>query len=133
MDMSTEESRAEFARYWDEYIARNPAALSFVAIANTEDRFAALLNRLQMHPPCSFPYCLRKIKGTDCMRCRFFFPRPRRDHAACSKEVNNSLFTFYPRRNQEFLNQAAPVTTLGWQATIDIQPSNSKTGDEALR
>jgi hypothetical protein len=33
-----------------------------------------------------------------------------------------------PRRNQEFLNQAAPVMTLGWQANIDIEPSNSKTG-----
>jgi hypothetical protein len=140
MDMSTEESRAEFARYWDEYItaqnpdpyrrpdARNPASLPFVAIANTEDQFAALLNRLQMHPTCAFPYCLHKVKGSDCMRCRFFFPRPRRDQAACSKEVNSKKYMFCPRRNQDFLNQTAPVMTLGWQGNVDIQPSNSKTG-----
>jgi hypothetical protein len=140
MDMSTEESRAEFARFWDDYItaqnpdpyrrpdARNPAALPFVAIANTEDQFAALLNRLQMHPTCSFPYCLRKVKGSDCMRCRFFFPRPLRDQAACSKEVNGKKYMFCPRRNQGSLNQTSPVMTLGWQANVDIQPSNSLTG-----
>lgn len=140
MDMSTEESRAKFSRYWDEYItaqnpdpyrrpdSRNPAALPFVAIANTEDQFAALLNRLQMHPPCTFPYCLRKIKGTDSMRCRFSFPRQCRDHADCSKEVNDKKYKFLPRRNQELLNQAAPVMTLGWQANIDIQPATSQTG-----
>ena len=35
---------------------------------------------------------------------------------------------FCLKRNQGSLNQTAPVMTLGWQANIDIQPSNSLTG-----
>jgi len=62
------------------------------------------------------------------MRCRFFFPRPSRDQAACSKEVNGKKYMFCPRQNQGFLSQTALVMTLGWQGNVDIQPPNSKAG-----
>ena len=94
--------------------ARNSASLPFVSIANTEDQFAALLNRLQMHPLVLSPISCARL-GADRMRCHFFLSlsRPCRDEAPCSKEVNSKKYMFC----RGTLNQTAPVMT-----------SNSKTG-----
>jgi hypothetical protein len=135
LDQETEESRAEFGRYWGALItawnpdplrapdARNPASLAPADVANTADQFAAFLNRLQIHSTCRAPYCLRRKKDSDTpLECRFFFPRPLFSDPVVTKEINHKSWLFSPARNQSNLNQSAPVITMGWMANTDIQP-----------
>jgi ATP-dependent DNA helicase PIF1 len=135
LDQETEESRAEFARYWGALItawnpdplrapdARNPASLAPADMANTADQFAAFLNRLQIHSTCRAPYCLRRKKDSDTPpECRFFFPRPLLSAPVVTKEINHKSWLFSRARNQGHLNQCAPVITIGWMANTDIQP-----------
>jgi ATP-dependent DNA helicase PIF1 len=134
LDQETEESRAEFARYWGTLItawnpdqlrapdARNPASLAPGDVANTADQFAAFLNRLQLHSTCRAPYCLRQKKDSNTPQCHFFFPRPLFSAPVVTKEINHKSWLFSPARNQGLLNQCAPVITMGWMANTDIQP-----------
>jgi ATP-dependent DNA helicase PIF1 len=138
LDPSTDRARAEFARYWGERVTawnpdparlpdvRNPASLPTTDVANTADQFAALLNRLQQHSTCRPSYCLRKKKGGNTIRCRFFYPRPLSDQPVVTKEINHKSYIFAPSRNQALANQCSPVITLGWLANTDIQPSTSE-------
>ncbi|EXU94545.1 PIF1-like helicase, partial [Metarhizium robertsii] len=137
LDQETDESRAKFAQYWGSVItawnpdksrlpdARNPASLAPADVANTADQFAAFLNRLQMHPACRAPYCLRAKKGEDTPTCRFFFPRPLFTAPVVTKAINHKAWLFSPARNQGTLNQCAPALTMGWMANTDIQPPTS--------
>ena len=134
LDQQTAESRAKFARYWGALVtalnpdplrppdARNPASLAPADVANTEDQFAAFLNRLQMHSACRAPYCLRRGKGGVQPTCRFLFPRPLFTDPVVTKEINHKSWLFSPARNQATLNQCAPAITMGWMANTDIQP-----------
>jgi hypothetical protein len=135
LDQDTNESRAEFARYWGDRItawnpdplrlpdARNPASLAPADVANTADQFAALLNRLQMHSACRAPYCLRVKRGSDQPpTCRFFFPRPLFLDPVVTRDINHKGWLFSPAQNQGTLNQCAPVIAMGWMANTDIQP-----------
>ena len=125
LDQETEESRAEFARYWGTLITawnpdqlrapdtRNPASLAPGDVANTADQFTAFLNRLQMHSACRAPYCLQRKKDSNTPLCRFFFPRPLFPAPVVTKEINHKSWLFSPARNQALLNQYAPVITMG--------------------
>src|SRR3984885_13885943 len=76
-----------------------------------------------MHSACRVPYCLRARKGSDQpLVCRFFFPRPLFTDPVVTKEIDHKAWLFSPARNQETLNQCAPVITMGWVANTDIQP-----------
>jgi ATP-dependent DNA helicase PIF1 len=133
LDRDTDESRAEFAQYWGVKItaqnpdplrlpdARNPASLAPEDVANTTDQFVAFLNRLQMHSACRAPYCLR-VKKDQPPACRFFFPRPLFPDPVVTRDITHKSWLFSPARNQETLNQCAPVITMGWMANTDIQP-----------
>ena len=138
LNTATEQSRLEFARYWGLKItawnpnqsrlpdARNPASLAPADIANTEDQFAAFLNRLQVHSACRVSYCLRVPKDSDAPpTCRFFFPRPLFPDPVVTQEINHKAWLFSPARNQANLNQCAPAVTMGWMANTDIQPPTS--------
>jgi hypothetical protein len=79
-----------------------------------------------MHSACRAPYCLRVRKGSDqAPVCRFFFPRPLFTDPVVTKEIDHKAWLFSPARNQETLNQCAPVITMGWMANTDIQPPTS--------
>jgi hypothetical protein len=137
MDQSTSDLRDIFASFWGEYITawnpnperlpdrRNPASIPPNDIVNTADQFASLANRLQMHPICSAPYCLRRRKGAEQLTCRFHYPRALTDVPIVTKAINNQSWLFSPARNQPNLNQCTPVITMGWMANTDIQPSTS--------
>ena len=138
LDQESEESRAQFAQYWGDFItawnsdqlrspdARNPASLAPADVANTANRFAAFLNRLQLPSTCRAPYCLRATKDVDAhLTCRFFFPRPLFSAPAVTKKINHKSWLFSPARNQATLNQCAPTVTMGWMANTDIQLSTT--------
>jgi hypothetical protein len=95
--------------------------------------FTSFITRVQLHALCSFPKCLRKVKGkdhTDChhcngdehMDCRHWFPRKLFTVACVTKEIDKKTWRFSPRRNQEDLNPSSPVITMGWMANTDISP-----------
>jgi hypothetical protein len=131
LGLGSEDSRHEFAQYWGSRITacnpdqsrppdiRHPSSLAPADVANTTDQFAAFLNRFQVHPTCSYPYCLRQ---KDSGICRFFFPRPLFREPVVTRDINPRSWLFSPARNQATLNQCAPVITFGWMANTDIQP-----------
>jgi ATP-dependent DNA helicase PIF1 len=125
LNVKTEAGRTLFALYWGALItaknpnpsrppdARNPASLALTDVANTDDQFAAFLNRLQMHSTCKAPYCLRTAKRDEQPSCRFFFPRPLFTDPVVTREINYRAWLFSPARNQATLNQCSPVITIG--------------------
>ena len=112
MNCGTDESRAEFARYWGARITAwnpdplrspdvcNPVSLAWADVANTADQFAAFLNHLQMHSTCRVPYCLRPKRGSlQPPTYRFFFPRPLFTDAVVTRDINRKGWMFSPARN----------------------------------
>jgi Helitron helicase-like domain at N-terminus len=134
MDMSTPESRDEFAKYWSERVTainpdptrlpdlRNPASLPFSDVENTADQFAAFLNRFQQHGVCQPGKCLRLNKKTGEMECRYWFPRHCFEEAVCTKDINRKSWLFGPARNQSRLNQCCPLFPFSWKANTDFSP-----------
>ena len=133
-DLSTPESRKALAEYWGAYVeAINPFSGHFQEIPQNPEilcqRFsrenqnfitlAQILQKVQTHQ-CSSEYCQRKKRSTGEVNCRFYFPRPLRNHPRFSKELNPEIYSFVAKRNDSNLNQYNRSITLTWLANTDI-------------
>ena len=129
----TPEQRQAIATYWADIVTavnpfrtlpfgRNPASLMFSERQNSEKHLADCLNRYQRHSICTPGYCLRKVKGSEDMRCRFYFPQAYRTVPDVNRDLNPKHYKFMPVRNDTLLNAYIPTTTLGWNANTDVSP-----------
>ena len=130
----TEESRNAMAQYWTQFvtasnpqrnlqqIGKNPASLPFGERSNTKLHLAECITRYQRHSQCIRAYCLRKVKGSADMRCRFHFPIAHRKIAGVTREQNFEHYKYMAVRNDSLLNAYNPTITLGWNANTDMSP-----------
>ena len=59
-------------------IGKNPAGMAITKRSNTKLHVTECITRYQRHGNCTPSYCLRKVKDSEDMRCRFHFPIPHR-------------------------------------------------------
>jgi ATP-dependent DNA helicase PIF1 len=142
-----ESGRNEFAKFWGRLVkAENPdpaRSNAFTAITNaltaspTEIRndfhfLSDIVNRVQRHG-CNETYCLRFRQGAchaDQRSCRFYFPRPLKDKASVSKDLNPNHWTFdsarHDQRNESTINNYNRlIIIMAWLANIDVSPCTS--------
>lgn len=149
-DMSSERSRAEFARIWGYHVTAmnpkpetigqggnvgNPLSPNPAEMNVTWEWLNSIVNRCQRHH-CSSLYCLRvnkkaakaaKEKGepTPEPTCRFYYPKEMRDAPALATRAGRNWWFLDPQRNDTHLNQYNPLVSLCWLANIDISPCTS--------
>src|SRR6266516_4700782 len=140
-DMSTEESRAEFARLWGYHISAtnpqpeqigqggdggNPLSVDPDETDITWEWLSRIVNRCQRHH-CSSTYCLRVNKRAAEQAkesgepepeatCRFYFPRDHREEAVLIKRPGKTWWALEAARNDSHMNQFNPLITMCWLA-----------------
>ena len=73
-------------------------------------------------------YCLRHPKGSPentPLICRFHYPQEAIETSSIKLDPNTKYPRFYPKRNDELLNQHNILQLLGWQANVDFTPITS--------
>ncbi len=122
----------EFLVYWESQTTtiNSTSEISFAVIHSCSKFFRAkqnnlqeltkLLNRVQKHTKCSSTYCLRKIKDSKKIRCRFHFSFFMRETITVSNIINSKWKFFESARNDSLLNTYNVIVSMNWLANIDV-------------
>jgi hypothetical protein len=93
---------------------------SFRAKQNNLQELTKLLNRVQNHTKCLSMYCLRKIKDSKKIKCRFHFSFFMRETITIFN-IRNSKWKFFASiRNDSLFNTYNVIVSMNWFANIDV-------------
>jgi ATP-dependent DNA helicase PIF1 len=139
LNLDDPQSVQTFIEYWDPKVSawnpstdepkpsHHPSAKHPLTMNYNLRELAQLANCVQRHTKCT-SYCLRRPKGAakDApLVCRFHYPQALSEFTTIQLDENFKYPRFYPKRNDELLNQHNIVFLLGWQANIDFTPITS--------
>lgn len=103
----------------------HPSSIRFNEVIHPNQDMAQLLDKVQKHSHNRFS-CMRKKPGSNREFCRFNFPHEMREAPELLQDPNNNRFTFFPRRNDPYLNKFNISIMRSWRANLDISPVTSK-------
>ncbi|KAE8739204.1 hypothetical protein FOCC_FOCC015295, partial [Frankliniella occidentalis] len=87
------EQQEELVKYFDKFIScenpnstllpssKHPCEISIGNINDFNEDYAQLLNHVQRHTKCKKGYCLRHVKGSKCLSCKYDFPKDLQDRS----------------------------------------------------
>lgn len=146
LDDQTEEQKQAIIEYFDKLVSAcriepgerlsttlNPLRINFTDVSNHEAYqmfddlckkhvvdYELIINKVQRHTICG-EHCLRKIRNSRTLLCRFKYPIPTIESSRLVRN-ENGIYQLELKRNDERMNKHSPSSIIHWRGNTDATP-----------